>query len=437
VTAGGQVIPVNPTDSAQVLERAARLGLRQVWVGPTMAANLDFPTKFSVPRNVREAFKWGQVHPWPDRAMAYGWVPSTEPAGLAPWMGMSRAGEWVDLVIPGWGDDNPFKGARSPGQLLEALALFAKALGLRYRRSPGATGLALMRAVHDGPGGVKLPEAHVAPPGLQGIDSWAPDSWVAPELPTTGFLHAWDVNGMFLAACSSVELGAGVPEHLGGPGRAGRPVFDAGRPGYWRASIKSPLGLAVPFLVDGKLHWYPTPAVELAVELGLTVQLREAWVYPERHRWLEPWYAVLRDAREEFTRNPAPAAKLALAGIKAVYTRSLGRLAGGWLQAGDDTFRPDWRDAVIARARANMHRHLVRVHAANGAAPVALQADTVVFHSTLADHAQAARALGLQVAPQLGKWKYAGSAPVGKVKKPRRMTGGGARALLDALSGAE
>lgn len=427
----GRVEAVNVTDSAQVFERAAALGLRQVWAGPVIARALDFPDTFKVPpAAISTRFRFGVAHPWLDRAVGYGWEPSTDPRGLSPWLGMTRGAAWVDLVVAGWSDDNPFRKATSAAMLLEALGLFSTALGLRFRRSPGATGTALMRAVHEGPGGTKLPEAHVAPPGLQGEvergagQSKAPEYWIADQLPTTGWLHGWDLNGMYLAAASSAELGFGVPER-----RLKAPVEGAG---YWRAQVKMKAEPAfpLPFIADGKLRWYTAPALEFLAELGAKINVREAWIYPERKRWLEPWYARLRDARTELGRDPAPAARLALDAVKLTYTQALGRLAGRWLQGtGDDAFRPDWRDTVVARAHANMWRHLVKATAA----PVAFNADAAVFASTHQDPVAAARALGLQVGLQLGKWKHTSTLEARKAPRKAKGQEGQLRALLSAL----
>jgi hypothetical protein len=435
----GELEAVNTADAAQVFETAARLGYRQIWVGPAMLAHLKFPPAFTVPPAGRsQRFRWGLAHPWLDRAQAYGWTPSTEPPGLSPWLGLARGDTWVDLVIAPWTASipNPFRGAKSPPQLLAALGLYSKALGLRYRRTPGATGVALMLAVHSGPGATPLPPGQPAPPGIleaQDLKSEPERHYVADELAEAreGYLHAFDINGMYLAACSSAELGFGAAVH------AKAPVFDPKRPGYWRALIKDAGRGAAPrpYLCDGKPYWYTTPMVELALELGATVKIREAWTYPEHHRWLAPWYEHLRDARTALMADRSPEAALALGAVKATYAQTLGRLAGRWLQPGDEMFRPDWRHTVVSRARANMERHLVKATAA----PVALDIDLAVFHSTVSDPAEAGRALGLQVGSQLGKWKWKGSLTAlaaGDLVRGAKTRSGALGALLAALRGA-
>jgi hypothetical protein len=98
-------------------------------------------------------------------------------------------------------------------------------------------------------------------------------------------------------------------------------------------------------------------------------------------------------------------ASLALRAVKSTYTHALGWLGGGWLNAADKRFRPDWRGTVIARARANLTRHLLRIEQACGARPVGLSADTVLYWSERPAPAAAAADLGLDLSEALGKWK--------------------------------
>jgi hypothetical protein len=163
------------------------------------------------------AARLGDLKAWAAAAMRDGWGWNT--ASSAGWVELIRnyaedpkGDVRLELVTPSADDQNPFGAASTAGELLEALELYAATLRLRYRWSPGATGLALMRAVHSGPGGVKLPElAQVAPVALAPAEFLAPAHGLAPKRPAADWLHAFDVNAMFLAACSSIELGFGTP----------------------------------------------------------------------------------------------------------------------------------------------------------------------------------------------------------------------------------
>ncbi len=415
-------------DVAQVLTAALELEVRQLWIGPSTAAYLGLPATFEAAHGP-EGHRRGIPSPWLAPVLA-DWPASTTPAGLAPWVSLGTPSRWVDLVLPAWDDASPWRGATTNGELLEALELYAQLVGIRWRRGGGASGLALMRHVHAGPGGVRLPEAHLAPPALE-AGSQARGSWIAAKLPATGHLHAFDVNGMYLAACSSAELGFGRPEVVDAPGEG------LGGAGYWqaRALERRRARLPEPFKTGG-VRWYTAPAMQLLAQLGGRLPVAKAWVYPESRRWLEPWYARLRDARTALLALNTPAGVLALAAVKQTYAVALGRLAGSWLEPGDPTFRPDWRHVVMDRARANMHRHLVRVRDHAGAVPVALDADLAVYHSKLADPEAAAAELGLELdLVQLGKWKPAGSAPAAAARAAigARKGLGAQRALLEAL----
>lgn len=391
-------IATDTHDAVKVLRAAVELGAKQLWIGPATAAYLGLPEFFVVPTSA-EPHRYGIPHPWLAPALQT-WPASTSNAGLAPWLVLGTPDRYLDVVLPSWDHSSPWRAAGTAGELLQALELYAELVGIRWRRGAGSTGLALMRHVHSGPGAVKLPEPHLAPPALE-VGSQARGSWIAPRLPAGGYLQAYDVNGMYLAACSSAELGFGEPVHLEAPGNG------IGGAGYWLATVATPTKQgALPFKADGTPRWYTAPAMQLLEEFHAQARVAGAWMYPESRRWLEPWYARLRDARTALLAANTPAALLALAALKQTYAFTLGRLAGSWLGEGDPTFRPDWRHVVMDRARANMHRHLSRVKAT----PVALDADLVVYPSKIADPAGAAAELGLELdLQQVGKWKPAGS----------------------------
>lgn len=422
LTREGTTLPCDPSSPVEVCRAALGAALRQVWVGPASVAQLGLPPSFEVPRERdRDRFRYGVSHHWTDALVADGWQLSTDPGGFAPWVGMGKDGAWLDLVLPGWDPANPFAAARTPRELLYALAAFAEALGLRYRRSPQSTGLALLRDTHRRSG---WPEAILPPPTLEVAQWEAPGSWIR-DLPSDGWLHAYDINGMYLAACSTISLGYESPTHLG-------PGLPPLRAGYYRARVfLSPVPDGLPFPADGEPRWYPEPAIRLFLDLKARITVDESWTFPRQGRWLAPWYARLRDARAALAGPMRPGGHLALAALKATYTRTLGRLAGSWLGTGDETFRPDWRDSIIARARANLFRHL----AALPAPPVAQDADLVVFASADPDPQRVAGSLGLELSSQLGKWKVAGSLAAPDVTHVSTHQSGSARlsALLTAM----
>ena len=114
--------------------------------------------------------------------------------------------------------------------------------------------------------------------------------------------------------------------------------------------------------------------------------VHEAYVWPTSHRALEPWYKRLRDARvalksDMYTYPHAEARQLAYQAIKAIYTQSIGWLSStAWDREGDDLWRPDWRDAIIGQARANLFRNIL-TFVKSGHIPWMAGADCLYFVS--------------------------------------------------------
>lgn len=244
-----------------------------------------------------------------------------------------------------------------------------------------------------------------------------------------------DVNTAFLAAANRLPVGLGEPVHLAAPD------FDKSLPGSWLidlSGIEMDPRLPSPFTPRGSRPtgpaWYATPTVAYAHELvttyGLPVTPRplEAWVRPENGPYLDPWYRRLADAYKttmaelgvtadldehaflaamENHKASDPALAAVLSAIKSTVKGGIGKLRerpqGAAYRPGErwpalerPTWRPDIRAAVIATARVNTHRKLLRtavatqsvplppgrLHFADDALlPIALLSDGVVFLS--------------------------------------------------------
>jgi len=187
--------------------------------------------------------------------------------------------------------------------------------------------------------------------------------------------HLIDKHAAYLGACSSLELGIDHPR------RFDRPRFDARLPGYWRIDVDtSPWELALPDPLGRDIspsaranreRWLTTPTLELCTELGVELDVREAWLWPIHRRLLRPFYACVGRARRRLeavlASQPSDrrrmAATAALRTLKAVYAA----LLGGALAATRDRkreprppwYRPDFRHQVIAKARANLLRNVL------------------------------------------------------------------------------
>ncbi|MFF4576190.1 telomere-associated protein Tap [Streptomyces sp. NPDC001410] len=229
---------------------------------------------------------------------------------------------------------------------------------------------------------------------------------------TKRFLVGIDVNMAFAAAANRLTVGLSAPVHVH------RPLFDPKLPGSWLVDlshIRLDERLPSPFTPHGERPtgpaWYATPTVAYAVELGYPVTPLEAYLRYEHGPYLDAWYTRLRDAyvatmadlgitpgmpAEQFLAAMAghqhtdPVLAAVLSAIKATVKGGLGKLrerarSGGW-RPGEPwpalarpTWRPDIRAAVIAGARINMHRKMLKLATHADLYPVAILSDCAVY----------------------------------------------------------
>ncbi|MDX3072782.1 telomere-associated protein Tap [Streptomyces sp. MI02-7b] len=261
------------------------------------------------------------------------------------------------------------------------------------------------------------PRGHLRTPD-QVLDEEAYD-WIRdPELLTDTecaqpYAVGVDVNMAFAAAANRLTVGLGEPVHVKAP------AFDKALPGCWLVDLSGidlDPRLPSPFTPHGGRPegpaWYATPTVAYAVELGHAVAPLEAYVRPEHGPYLDAWYTRLRDAylatmgelgvvpgmpEDEFLaamerhKRTDPARVALLSAIKATVKGGIGKLRerpqGAGYRPGErwpalerPTWRPDIRAAVIATARVNMHRKMLRL-AAVGLHPIAVLSDCAVYLS--------------------------------------------------------
>ncbi|MCX4826823.1 helix-turn-helix domain-containing protein [Streptomyces sp. NBC_01142] len=227
------------------------------------------------------------------------------------------------------------------------------------------------------------------------------------------FVVGIDVNMAFAAAANRLTVGLGPAEHVK------QPVFDKALPGSWLVDLSHidfDPRLPNPFTPTGIRPegpaWYATPTVAYAAELGYHITPIEAYVRRETGPYLDAWYTRLRDAylatmeqcgvtpgmdEADFLtamtghKNTDPGQAAVLSAIKATVKGGIGKLrerprGSGW-RPGEPwpalnrpTWRPDIRAAVIAAARINMHRKMLKL-AAVGLYPVAVLSDCAVYVS--------------------------------------------------------
>ncbi|MER7692626.1 helix-turn-helix transcriptional regulator [Streptomyces sp. NPDC097610] len=393
--------------------------------------------------------------------------------GFGPWARIYRPAkgsdrQCVQLCIPSWNAlDARFWGDAAqlpPAELARVLGVYASRV-MTPRGSTAVTGLELMTALHPPTHAVRdeetgaLRQAETKTPGSLGKDPVdcapceAPDGhpllkdlprftvrgpdqklfeeaydWARPMTDaecTLRYLVGLDVNMAFAAGANGLNVGLGEPTHVKNL------AFDPKLPGSWLVDLshvdlsKVKVGkewveldgslLPSPFTPKGDRPtgpaWYATPTVAYAQELGYDVAPIEAWVRYENGRYLDGWYARLRDAYlatmadlgvdadlspEDFLaamdgyKERDPELTIVVSAIKATVKGGLGKLrerprGEGW-RPGErwralerPTWRPDIRAAVISRTRINLHRKIVKHAAFTGQYPVAILSDCVVY----------------------------------------------------------
>jgi hypothetical protein len=366
---------------------AAGLGLRQLWLTPAALEALGLPAELPAK---------GGPHPFLEHADRAVPVRQTALAPRLACWGARKAA--FELLVPAWDRRSPWRPLTYAPALLAELVDFTDATGMLWKGSGAVTSDAWLRAYY----GQKLEPMEWPPP--------AADTRLEPDLltarqPLEGerrarALMAFDVNGMYLSAASSLSLPAG---------RYTPDVYDPPpfRPGYW----KLPTG------------WATTPTV-VAGAWGFGSRL-EVYLWPESHRWLEPWYRTLRDGR---TRLLESGAGVALAALKAVYREGVGRFGSVNRSSVDDPlYLPYWRHAVQAEARTRLERHV----AALAVPPVAVDVDCLFFLTSSRSPARFARAAGLTLGDGLGRFRFVGMARGRDAREA--LAGPNTNAVIDAL----
>jgi len=301
-----------------------------------------------------------------------------------------------------------------------AAARYAAAVGTRLGSSPGSTGRRLMDELR--PRGMAPREGVPDWPAVASRGNAVTDlSWLRePAAATAGaYIHAYDKNGQYLVACSSLELG------MGGLTHEVAPTFDKRVPGYWRFDDT----------------WYLTPEAAYLRESDALDQPSEAYTWTRHGRALVKWYECLRDARTVLMADGSEAGVLAYITLKQTYRVAIGWLTGYWFNPNDDryrpetggyaspAYRPDWRHTIISQARATMRRTLDKI--ASDVDVVAVHIDQIYIVSDEPD-ARAACPAGLTLGTGLGQWKVRYSGVPLAVCRPHLRAGGRPLALDDA-----
>ena len=373
----------------------------QVWVLPSLARKLGLRGK----RPPKDSGRTALVR----SLEAAGWKLGR--AGLSDWTHCYRPGSpglWL-VVVP-WFSQHEMCDPNDPppgAALADRIELVRDLLGQPYLMSPGATGTALLALTQSTASKGRLREPiEQPPPALAKRCNLAEPEWnwrravSTEEASRATRAVRYDVNAQYLAAAALTELGLGDPEHVTDPDRlAGALTTKALPPGYWLVDRVPGPHPELPDLLDadqgadGQL-WVTTPSLRAVLEAGYTLDApREAWVWPDQTRWLQRWAEGLRDARDFLTDARGgvdPDGNLAAAAqaVKFTYAAGVGMLGSLRFRGpspdkprGSWDFRPDARHHVIATAKANLWRKVLRtaLDPADGRVPVAITRDAVVY----------------------------------------------------------
>lgn len=325
-----------------------------------------------------------------------------------PWWTATREGAHGvrHVVQPAYEDRALWREAESAQALATSLSRFRAAMGLDWRRSPGATGTRLLRAVHRGGHATRL-ELDGKPPdvaltGATGDAGHLHYTRALDESERGYYLHAYDMNGQFLAACNGLACGVGRAEHH-------RYVTLPEKESEWPAGYflvrLMPAGRAraaelapAPVDADGASHWITTPTLRLLRAQRVAVQILQAWTWSQSRRYLDPWYTAIKRGRELVTDDA-----LALDAVKGLYRHSIAWLESErWDRSEDTLYRPDWAQSIRAKARVLMLMSVYRVGANFGIWPLAIGADCVYYVApqSLAATLPFVRAMGPRDTPE-------------------------------------
>ncbi len=227
------------------------------------------------------------------------------------------------------------------------------------------------------------------------------------------YLHGYDLNAAYLAAAGSLELGYGQPTYLADV------EFNPKMIGMWRVETPVDDEAAATWTLPNLLtfdstsrktsRWRSTAALAFARQQGYDINVIEAWVWPQKGRYLDQWAERINQARQRLAADGSDDARAVLAALKLVYATAHGRLAGTADRGRTPLYRPDWSAAWKATARSNLLRKAIQAGETSGMWPIAIQTDALVYASDNPD-AAAALPAPLKLDPiALGAFKLIGT----------------------------
>lgn len=399
-------VPPQCRHAGDLLTLAAQLRLARIWLTPGSQLSQSLAESDQQAQAfVAEARSAGwDVWANDDHDFLSGWPVS---GGAQAQVGIpERSNRWI-----------AFKTCTDATTLYAAIQYLQELLGVAIAWGPGHVGLDLIKQVNRG--ARRADYLRLCDKDLELFVRYAreyrhtPLFWARPLSESErhyAWLHRYDKNNAYVGAASSANLGAGDYVHQSNP------QFDPKAPGVWHIILSGESifnGRDLPHPTDGRIDsWQHTQTVKVAIDVGYQVKIVEAYVFPEYHQTLRPWYEAINTAR---TRLRAPGAfkhaqaqAIAYEALKNIYTSSLGNLAGrARAEKNDPMYRPDWWFGIVDSARAGMFWKM-RQLAEAGYRPVAVHTDAFYFVSQEADPRLAVPGL-LTEEQGIGKFKHVDS----------------------------
>lgn len=213
--------------------------------------------------------------------------------------------------------------------------------------------------------------------------------------PTEGeFLHGYDSNRHYLAAAGNALVCSDVLGHTGAI------PFDKKLAGWWLVDVPpwNDPRFPHPAGVAGK-RWITTATVELLYQLAENEGVLAPFEIEDSFtgvgtRLLAPWAQLMEKSYRDEQYNEA---------LRTTLKDTMRSTLGLFNSETNATYRPDWWQAVVGVARANLFRKMWNA-GKEGRYPYAIETDCVYYHSDNPDPIQAAP-LAFVMGHGLGQFK--------------------------------
>lgn len=257
----------------------------------------------------------------------------------------------------------------TPAQILEVVELLESRLGVSLG-SPGMTGMKYVQQIvtkyH--PKWVVRPAADLSAFKFTQPLVWARNP--TPEELNRKYAYYLDRNSSYPRVGVAEKFGVGEPVHY--PNGC---EFDKRLPGMWRIGVCSmptyddrlphPL-----YKLDGR-EWLPTAIVSLLFDKEVTLDIKEAIVFPQREYVFKQSIENLWQFRSEYERGTIE---------RDAFKNVMNSLVGS-TSAGFDNWknRPDWYTNFVSCARNVVYRNIDKIAEKDGKFPVIVMNDALLY----------------------------------------------------------